>query len=123
MKKYFIFALAVLSASLLTSCNVMKDNDPEHPSTNFPPTPYNTNHIVVLNDATYRIMNLLGGSDNNGFCNNIFYWWSLMSDDCYGSGGLQDKAAKSLHHFTIENLDQYEYVFLLLILVFHVPTP
>ena len=37
-----------------------------------------------------------------------------MSDDCYGSGGLQDNVAKSLHHFTTASSNQYEYDFTLL---------
>jgi hypothetical protein len=37
-----------------------------------------------------------------------------MSDDCYGSGGLQDKEAKSLHHFTTASSNQYEQDFILL---------
>ena len=45
---------------------------------------------------------------------NPFYWWSLMSDDCYGSGGLQDNVAKSLHHFTTASANQYEQDFILL---------
>ena len=32
-----------------------------------------------------------------------------MSDDNYGSGGLQDFVAKGLHHFTIADANQYEY--------------
>ncbi len=37
-----------------------------------------------------------------------------MSDDCYGSGGLQDNVAKSLHHFTTASSNQYEQDFILL---------
>ena len=37
-----------------------------------------------------------------------------MSDDCYGSGGLQDNVAKSLHHFTTASANQYEADFILL---------
>ena len=37
-----------------------------------------------------------------------------MSDDCYGSGGLQDNVAKSLHHFTTASSNQYEADFVLL---------
>ncbi len=37
-----------------------------------------------------------------------------MSDDCYGSGGLQDNVAKSLHHFTTASENQYEQDFILL---------
>jgi hypothetical protein len=56
----------------------------------------------------------LGGGDQSGILNNPFYWWSLMSDDCYGSGGLQDNVAKSLHHFTTASSNQYEQDFILL---------
>jgi hypothetical protein len=59
-------------------------------------------------------MNTLGGGDQSGLCNNPFYWWSLMSDDCFGSGGLQDNVAKSLHHFTTASANQYEQDFILL---------
>jgi hypothetical protein len=59
-------------------------------------------------------MNTLGGGDQSGILNNPFYWWSLMSDDCYGSGGLQDNVAKSLHHFTTASSNQYEQDFILL---------
>ena len=59
-------------------------------------------------------MNTLGGGDQSGILNNPFYWWCLMSDDCYGSGGLQDNVAKSLHHFTTASANQYEQDFILL---------
>ena len=32
----------------------------------------------------------------------------MMSDNCYGSGGLQDNVNKSLHHFTTASANQYE---------------
>ena len=70
--------------------------------------------VEALNAATYSIMNTLGGGDQSGLCNNPFYWWSLMSDDCFGSGGLQDNVAKSLHHFTTASANQYEQDFILL---------
>ena len=70
--------------------------------------------VDALNAATYSIMSTLGGGDNSGILNNPFYWWSLMSDDCYGSGGLQDNVAKSLHHFTTASANQYEADFILL---------
>jgi hypothetical protein len=65
--------------------------------------------VEALNAATYSIMNTLGGGDQSQLLNNPFYWWSLMSDDCYGSGGLQDFVAKSLHHFTMADANQYEF--------------
>jgi hypothetical protein len=59
-------------------------------------------------------MNTLGGGDQSGICNNPFYWWCIMSDDCFGSGGLQDNVNKSLHHFTTASANQYESDFILL---------
>ena len=38
----------------------------------------------------------------------------MMSDECYGSGGLQDNVNKSLHHFTTASANQYEADFILL---------
>ena len=86
MKKYILSALVVSSATLFTACNDMLDTDPR----------------------------VTGGGDQSGILNNPFYWWSLMSDDCYGSGGLQDNVAKSLHHFTTASSNQYEQDFILL---------
>ena len=92
----------------------MLDTDPrvtELTAATFPGKPAD---VEALNAATYSIMNTLGGGDNSGILNNPFYWWSLMSDDCYGSGGLQDNVAKSLHHFTTASSNQYEQDFILL---------
>ena len=115
MKKYILSSLAVLSAAtVLTSCNDMLDTDPrvtQMTSATFPGKPAD---VEALNAATYSILNTLGGGDQSGICNNPFYWWSLMSDDCYGSGGLQDNVAKSLHHFTTASSNQYEQDFILL---------
>ena len=115
MKKYIFSALAVLSATtLLTSCNDALDTEPrvtEMTAATFPGKP---GDVHSLNAATYSIMNTLGGGDQSNILNNPYYWWSLMSDDNYGSGGLQDNVAKSLHHFTTANADQYEYDFILL---------
>ena len=115
MKKYILSSLVVLSAAtLLTSCNDMLDTDPrvtELTAATFPGKPAD---VEALNAATYSIMNTLGGGDQSGILNNPFYWWSLMSDDCYGSGGLQDNVAKSLHHFTTASANQYEQDFILL---------
>ena len=115
MKKYILSSLAVLSAAtVFTSCNDMLDTDPrvtELTAATFPGKP---GDVDALNAATYSIMNTLGGGDNSGICNNPFYWWSLMSDDCFGSGGLQDNVAKSLHHFTTASANQYEADFVLL---------
>ena len=115
MKKYILSSLAVLSAAtLFTACNDMLDTDPrvtELTAATFPGKPAD---VEALNAATYSIMNTLGGGDQSGILNNPFYWWSLMSDDCYGSGGLQDNVAKSLHHFTTASANQYEQDFILL---------
>ena len=115
MKKYILSSLAVLSAAtLLTSCNDMLDTDPrvtEMTSATFPGKPAD---VEALNAATYSIMSTLGGGDGSGLCNNPFYWWCIMSDDCYGSGGLQDNVNKSLHHFTTGSANQYEHNFILL---------
>ena len=114
MKKY-ILSLAVLSvATLFTACNDNLDTDPrvtELTAATFPGKPAD---VEALNAATYSIMNTLGGGDQSGILNNPFYWWCLMSDDCYGSGGLQDNVAKSLHHFTTASSNQYEQDFILL---------
>ena len=114
MKKY-ILSLAVLSAAtLFTACNDNLDTDPrvtELTAATFPGKPAD---VEALNAATYSIMNTLGGGDQSGILNNPFYWWCLMSDDCYGSGGLQDNVAKSLHHFTTASSNQYEQDFILL---------
>ena len=114
MKKYILSALVVSTATVFTSCNDMLDTDPrvtELTAATFPGKPAD---VDALNAATYSIMSTLGGGDNSGILNNPFYWWSLMSDDCYGSGGLQDNVAKSLHHFTTASANQYEADFILL---------
>ena len=115
MKKYILSAVAVLStATVFTSCNDMLDTDPrvtEMTQATFPGKPAD---VEALNAATYSILNTMGGGDQSQIINNIFYWWSLMSDDNYGSGGLQDFIAKSLHHFTMADANQYEYDWILL---------
>ena len=115
MKKYILLATAVLSAAtLFTSCNDMLDTDPRVTDLTAATFPGKPGDVEALNAATYSIMNTLGGGDQSGILNNPFYWWSLMSDDCYGSGGLQDNVAKSLHHFTTASANQYEQDFILL---------
>ena len=99
---------------MFTSCNDMLDTDPrvtELTAATFPGKPAD---VEALNAATYSIMNTLGGGDQTGVCNNPFYWWCMMSDECYGSGGLQDNVNKSLHHFTTASANQYEADFILL---------
>ena len=108
MKKYILSAAAVLSVTAFTSCNDMLDTDPrvtELTAATFPGKP---GDVDALNAATYSIMSTLGGGDNSGICNNPYYWWEMMSDNCYGSGGLQDNVNKSLHHFTTASANQYE---------------
>ena len=114
MKKYILSAIVVSSATLFTACNDMLDTDPrvtELTAATFPGKP---GDVEALNAGTYSILNTLGGGDQSSILNNPFYWWSLMSDDCYGSGGLQDNVAKSLHHFTTASANQYEQDFILL---------
>ena len=114
MKKYILSSLAVLAATLFISCNDALDTDPrvtEMTGATFPGKPGDVESELT---AIYSIMSTLGGGDNSGILNNPFYWWSLMSDDCYGSGGLQDNVAKSLHHFTTASSNQYEFNFTLL---------
>ena len=94
---------------MITSCNDMLDTDPrvtEMTAATFPGKPAD---VEALNAATYSIMNTLGGGDQSQLLNNPFYWWCLMSDDNYGSGGLQDFVAKCLHHFTMADANQYEF--------------
>ena len=113
MKKYIISAFAVLSAAtMFTSCNDMLDTDPrvtEMTDATFPGKPADVEAQI---SATYSIMNTMGGGDSDN--QNIFFWWEVMSDDCYGSGGLQDNKVKSLHHLVEMNVNQYEQPFILL---------
>ena len=114
MKEYILSAVVVLTATMFTACNDSLDTDPrvtELTQATFPGKPAD---VEALNAATYAIMNTMGGGDGSNILNNPFYWWSLMSDDNYGSGGLQDYVAKSLHHFTQQGASQYEYDFILL---------
>ncbi|MBQ2127685.1 MAG: RagB/SusD family nutrient uptake outer membrane protein, partial [Prevotella sp.] len=114
MKKYILSALVVSAATMFTSCNDALDTDPrvtDMTAATFPGKPAD---VEALNAATYSIMNTLGGGDQSGVCNNPFYWWCMMSDECYGSGGLQDNVNKSLHHFTTASSNQYEQEFILL---------
>ena len=113
MKKYILSSLAVLSAAtVFTSCNDMLDTEPrvtELTQATFPGKPAD---VEALNAATYSIMNTMGGGDSDG--QNIFFWWEVMSDNCYGSGGLQDDKVKSLHHLVENNVNQYQTPFILL---------
>ena len=112
MKKYILSSLAVLSAGLFTSCNDMLDTEPrvtDMTQATFPGKPAD---VEALNAATYSIMNTMGGGDSDN--QNIWFWWEVMSDNCFGSGGLQDNKVKSLHHLVEMNVNQYETAFILL---------
>ena len=54
----------------------------------------------------------MGGGDAD--TQNPFYWWEIMSDNCYGSGGLQDNKVKAMHHLVEMSVDQYQQAFVLL---------
>jgi len=112
MKKYILSAAAVLSAGMFTSCNDMLDTDPRVTELTQATFPGKSADVEALNTATYSIMNTMGGGDSDG--QNIFFWWEVMSDNCYGSGGLQDNKVKSLHHLVEMNVNQYETPFILL---------
>jgi len=112
MNKYFISAVAVLSATLFTSCNDMLDTDPRVTDATQATFPGKIGDVEALNTATYSIMNTMGGGDAD--TQNPFYWWEVMSDNCYGSGGLQDNKVKAMHHLVEMSVDQFEQTFILL---------
>ena len=112
MKKYILSALAVCSAAIFTSCDDMLDTDPRVTDATSATFPGKIADVEALNTATYSIMNAMGGGDADS--QNPFYWWELMSDNCFGSGGLQDNKVKSLHHLVQMNSNQYEQPFVLL---------
>ena len=106
MKKYILSAFAVLSAAtLFTSCNDMLDTDPRKTEVTDAVFPGKVADVESELSATYAIMNTMGGGDSDN--QNIFFWWEVMSDDCYGSGGLQDNKVKSLHHLVEMSVNQY----------------
>ena len=112
MKKYILSALAVCSAAIFTSCDDMLDTDPRVTDATSATFPGKIADVEALNTATYSIMNTMGGGDAD--TQNPFYWWEIMSDNCFGSGGLQDNKVKSLHHLVQMNSNQYEQPFVLL---------
>lgn len=113
MKKYIIAAAAaVLSAASFTACDDMLDTDPRVTEMTSATFPGKIADVEALNAATYSIMNTMGGGDAD--TQHPWYWWEIMSDNCYGSGGLQDNKVKSLHHLVQMNADQYEQLFILL---------
>ena len=114
MKKFVLSLLAVLSVSLYISCDDVDDNElpAEMPDGASMMTQA---ELERMNVAAYSILNTLGGGEETGILNNPFYWWSIMSDDCYGSGGLSDYYPLSLHHFTLNHDNQYEYDYVILL--------
>ena len=112
MKKYILSALAVCSATIFASCDDMLDTDPRVTDATSATFPGKIADVEALNTATYSIMNTMGGGDADN--QHPFYWWEVMSDNCYGSGGLQDNKVKSLHHLVQMNSNQYEQPFVLL---------
>ncbi|MDO4958962.1 MAG: RagB/SusD family nutrient uptake outer membrane protein [Prevotellaceae bacterium] len=107
MKKYILSAAVLLSATMFTSCDDMLDSEPRKTEA----TPETFTDINALNAGTYSIMNVLAGRDATSF---PLYMWEIMSDNCYGSGGLQDDEVKSLHHLVEKNVNQYETPFITL---------
>ena len=106
MKKYILSSLAVLSAAtLFTSCNDMLDTDPRKTEVTDAVFPGKVADVESELSAIYSIMNTMGGGDSDN--QNIWFWWEIMSDNCYGSGGLQDNKVKSLHHLVEMSVNQY----------------
>jgi len=112
MKKYIFAAAALLSAASFTACDDMLDTDPRVTSATQATFPGKIADVEALNTATYSIMNTMGGGDAD--TQHPFYWWEIMSDNCYGSGGLQDNKVKAMHHLTQMSTTQYEMPFVLL---------
>ncbi|MBQ8097654.1 MAG: RagB/SusD family nutrient uptake outer membrane protein [Prevotella sp.] len=90
---------------MFTSCNDMLDTDPRKTEVTDAVFPGKVADVESELSATYAIMNTMGGGDADN--QNIFYWWEVMSDNCYGSGGLQDNKVKSLHHLVEMSVNQY----------------
>ena len=90
----------------------MLDTDPRVTDATQATFPGKIGDVEALNTATYSIMNTMGGGDAD--TQNPFYWWEVMSDNCYGSGGLQDNKVKAMHHLVEMNVNQYEQTFVLL---------
>ena len=113
MKKSILSTLAVLSATtMFTSCNDALDTNPRPTEMTSATFPGKSGDVEAELAAVYSIMNTMGGGDSDN--QNIFFWWEVMSDNCYGSGGLQDNKVKSLHHLVEMNSNQYETPFSLL---------
>ncbi len=112
MKKYIYLALVVCSATMFTACDDMLDTDPRVTDATSATFPGKIADVEALNTATYSIMNTMGGGDAD--TQHPWYWWEIMSDNCYGSGGLQDNKVKAMHHLVTMNSNQYEQPFVLL---------
>ena len=97
---------------MFTSCNDMLDTDPRVTDATQATFPGKIGDVEALNTATYSIMNTMGGGDAD--TQHPFYWWEIMSDNCYGSGGLQDNKVKALHHLVEMSVNQFEMPFILL---------
>ena len=110
MKKYILSALVVSAATVFTSCNDMLDTDPRVTEMTAATFPGKSADVEAEIAAIYSLMNVMGGGDSDG--GNPFFWWEVMSDNCYGSGGLQDNKVKSLHHFVQMSANQYETPFI-----------
>ena len=105
MKKYIFSTLAVFAATMFTACNDMLDTDPRKTEVTDDVFPGKVADVESELSAIYSIMNTMGGGDSDN--QNIWYWWEIMSDNCYGSGGLQDNKVKSLHHLVEMSVNQY----------------
>ena len=112
MKKYILSAFVVCTATIFTSCDDMLDTDPRVTDATQATFPGKIGDVEALNTATYSIMNTMGGGDAD--TQHPFYWWEIMSDNCYGSGGLQDNKVKAMHHLVEMSSNQYEMPFILL---------
>ena len=112
MKKYILSALVVSTAAVFTSCNDALDTNPRPTEMTSATFPGKSGDVESELAAIYSIMNTMGGGDSD--TQNPFFWWEVMSDNCYGSGGLQDNKVKSLHHLVEMNSNQYEMPFTLL---------
>ncbi len=112
MKKYILSTVALLSAVSFTACDDMLDTDPRVTEATQATFPGKIADVEALNAATYSIMNTMGGGDADQ--QNIWYWWEVMSDNCFGAGGLQDNKIKALHHLVTMDANQYETPFILL---------
>ena len=90
----------------------MLDTDPRVTDATQATFPGKIGDVEALNTATYSILNTMGGGDAD--TQHPFYWWEIMSDNCYGAGGLQDNKVKAMHHLVEMSSDQWEQAFVLL---------